>query len=430
MTNIRTFGLLSAFAADRRLRGRPARRAGPAGRRRRRTRGVRGACTSVRVGARAGRPSGPARRSDGCATTAAGGGRSVAPRGSGEGTHLRHRDDGHGRVPQAAGGPEPAGPDPARHAARRHGRLEAAGEAARSSCTLAEGVRIDPAAKEAHGISEEDCARYGVSGDGRLLALQSGLSAGGHHRRPQPLLRRLDHEDGAVPTRHEAPSPRRSPAGLHEGSDRPTSSSCPANTATSGRRSPRPIGTTPDEELAGAHDALVDTEACLVIFRALVETGVVELDRSLSGLRATRRFGAVPRKKPRSAHSRSDQSTRSSESSRRDRHPARRAARHGAADPANRFRAGRGRHRRVGPRRRRSAARAPRAAARPARRGRPARPPRAARTRPAGRRASAGDRGTRHDGFDPAPIANPGAHPLAARERRRRIAGPGGRASK
>ena len=28
---------------------------------------------------------------------------------------------------------------------------------------LAEGVRIEPAAKEAHGISEEDCARYGVA---------------------------------------------------------------------------------------------------------------------------------------------------------------------------------------------------------------------------------------------------------------------------
>ena len=31
------------------------------------------------------------------------------------------------------------------------------------------------------------------------------------------------------------------------------------------------------QEISGAHDALVDTEACLVIFRALVETGVVEL---------------------------------------------------------------------------------------------------------------------------------------------------------
>jgi DNA polymerase-3 subunit epsilon len=30
-------------------------------------------------------------------------------------------------------------------------------------------------------------------------------------------------------------------------------------------------------ELVGAHDALVDTEACLAVFRALVETGVVKL---------------------------------------------------------------------------------------------------------------------------------------------------------
>ena len=31
------------------------------------------------------------------------------------------------------------------------------------------------------------------------------------------------------------------------------------------------------QELAGAHDALVDTEACLSVFRGLVKQGVIEL---------------------------------------------------------------------------------------------------------------------------------------------------------
>jgi len=31
------------------------------------------------------------------------------------------------------------------------------------------------------------------------------------------------------------------------------------------------------EEIVGAHDALVDTEACLAVFRGLAQAGVVEL---------------------------------------------------------------------------------------------------------------------------------------------------------
>ncbi|MFO0687375.1 MAG: exonuclease domain-containing protein [Myxococcota bacterium] len=82
--------------------------------------------------------------------------------------------------------------------------------------TLAEGVKIDPAAKAAHGISEEDCARFGVPASiacsfFNQACLQADVVVA-HNS-----ARRLDHEDRALPPRQQALSPRRPPARLHEG---------------------------------------------------------------------------------------------------------------------------------------------------------------------------------------------------------------------
>lgn len=142
--------------------------------------------------------------------------------------------------------------------------------------TLAEGVRIDPAAKAAHGITEEDCARYGVP---PLVAcslfnqacLQADVIVAHNLAFDVSIMKTALHRLGNKPHRLDG-----------------RQLVCTKEASTDVLKLPGRYGykwpTLAEAyrhytglELDGAHDAMVDTEACLVVFRALVETGVVEL---------------------------------------------------------------------------------------------------------------------------------------------------------
>lgn len=142
--------------------------------------------------------------------------------------------------------------------------------------TLADGVRIDPAAKAAHGISEEDCARYGVSpvvacSLFNQACLQADVVVAHNLAFDVSIMKTALHRLGNKPNRLEG-----------------RQLVCTKEASTDVLKLPGKYGykwpTLAEAyrhytglELDGAHDAMVDTEACLVVFRALVETGVVEL---------------------------------------------------------------------------------------------------------------------------------------------------------
>lgn len=142
--------------------------------------------------------------------------------------------------------------------------------------TLADGVRIDPAAKAAHGITEEDCARYGVSpvvacSLFNQACLQADVVVAHNLAFDVSIMKTALHRLGNKPNRLEG-----------------RQLVCTKEASTDVLKLPGKYGykwpTLAEAyrhytglELDGAHDAMVDTEACLVVFRALVETGVVEL---------------------------------------------------------------------------------------------------------------------------------------------------------
>ncbi|MEZ4330411.1 MAG: 3'-5' exonuclease [Myxococcota bacterium] len=142
--------------------------------------------------------------------------------------------------------------------------------------TLADGVRIDPAAKAAHGITEEDCARYGVP---PIVAcslfnqacLQADVIVAHNLAFDVSIMKTALHRLGGKPHRLDG-----------------RQLVCTKEASTDVLKLPGKYGykwpTLAEAyrhytglELDGAHDAMVDTEACLVVFRALVETGVVDL---------------------------------------------------------------------------------------------------------------------------------------------------------
>jgi DNA polymerase-3 subunit epsilon len=142
--------------------------------------------------------------------------------------------------------------------------------------TLAEGVKIDPAAKAAHGISEEDCARFGVPASiacsfFNQACLQADVIVAHNLSFDVSIMKTALFRLGGKPNRLDG-----------------RQLVCTKELSTDVLKLPGKYGYKwptlaeayrhyTGEELTGAHDALVDTEACLVIFRALVETGVVEL---------------------------------------------------------------------------------------------------------------------------------------------------------
>jgi DNA polymerase III epsilon subunit-like protein len=142
--------------------------------------------------------------------------------------------------------------------------------------TLADGVRIDPAAKAAHGISEDDCARFGVPPSiacslFNQACLQADLIVAHNLSFDVSIMKTALFRLGGKPHRLDG-----------------RQLVCTKEASTDVLKLPGKYGYKwptlaeayrhySGQEISGAHDALVDTEACLVIFRALVETGVVEL---------------------------------------------------------------------------------------------------------------------------------------------------------
>ena len=141
---------------------------------------------------------------------------------------------------------------------------------------LAEGVRIEPAAKEAHGISEEDCARYGVA---PIVAcslfnqacLQADIIVAHNLSFDSSIMKTALHRIGNKPHRMDG-----------------RQLVCTKEASTDVLKLPGKYGYKwptlaeayrhyTGDEIEGAHDALVDTEACLQVFRGLVQEGVVDL---------------------------------------------------------------------------------------------------------------------------------------------------------
>ena len=165
------------------------------------------------------------------------------------------------------------------------------------------GVTIEAGAQDTHGISAEDCGRYGVDPDvamrlflelygradvvvahnlqfdaavmeaalGRTSSLTSGRSE--NHFDAMISIGRPNDGDGD-----------------DDDDDRRRQRICTMKASTDLLRIPSKFGAgykwpslaeayrfVADEELEGGHDALVDASACLDVFRYLVENGIVEL---------------------------------------------------------------------------------------------------------------------------------------------------------
>jgi DNA polymerase-3 subunit epsilon len=142
---------------------------------------------------------------------------------------------------------------------------------------LPEGATIEAGAREAHGISEQDCERYGVPAMVACslfnqLCLQADVIVAHNMSFDQSIMLTALHRLGGKPnrmegtrlicTKEESTDVLKLP-GKFDSYKWPTLGEAYAHFA--------------NEEIEGAHDALVDTEACLVIFRGLVDLGVVNL---------------------------------------------------------------------------------------------------------------------------------------------------------
>lgn len=141
---------------------------------------------------------------------------------------------------------------------------------------LAEGVRIEPGAKEAHGISEEDCARFGVA---PIVAcslfnqacMQADVIVAHNLAFDVSIMKTALFRIGNKPHRLDG-----------------RQLVCTKETSTDVLKLPGKYGYKwptlaeaylhyTGKTIEGAHDALVDTEACLEVFRGLVQEGIVEL---------------------------------------------------------------------------------------------------------------------------------------------------------
>ena len=142
---------------------------------------------------------------------------------------------------------------------------------------LPEGARIEEGAKQAHGISEEDCALYGVPlmvavSLFNQLCLQADMVVAHNLAFDRSIMQTALHRLGGKPDRMKG---IRAVCTMEESTELlklpgrfdsyKWTSLAEAYTFFTQR------------ELVGAHDALVDTEACLAVFQGLVDQGVVKL---------------------------------------------------------------------------------------------------------------------------------------------------------
>lgn len=142
---------------------------------------------------------------------------------------------------------------------------------------LPTGQGIDPAAQDAHGITEEDCATFGIplvvaASLFNQTCIQADLIVAHNLSFDQSVMQSALHRLGNKPdrmrgkrlvcTKEESTDVLKLP-GKYDSYKWPTLAEAFRHFT--------------GDELEGAHDALVDTEACLKIFRGLVELGVVSL---------------------------------------------------------------------------------------------------------------------------------------------------------
>jgi DNA polymerase-3 subunit epsilon len=142
---------------------------------------------------------------------------------------------------------------------------------------LNDGVTIDPGAQEAHGISEADCEQYGVASIVACslfnqLCMQADVIVAHNMSFDQSIMLTALHRLGGKPsrmegkrlicTKEESTDVLKLP-GKYDSYKWPTLAEAYRHFT--------------GEEVIGAHDALVDTEACLAVFRGLVDLGVIRL---------------------------------------------------------------------------------------------------------------------------------------------------------
>ncbi len=142
---------------------------------------------------------------------------------------------------------------------------------------LPEGAVIEAKAQETHGISAEDCSRYGID---RIIACS--------------LFNQLCMQADAIVAHNLSFDQSIMLTALYRLGDKPNRMDdkqlfCTKELSTDVLKLPGKYGKYKwptlaeayrhfaGEELTGAHDAMQDTKACLAIFRGLVETGVVAL---------------------------------------------------------------------------------------------------------------------------------------------------------
>ena len=142
---------------------------------------------------------------------------------------------------------------------------------------LAEGVSIEPGAREAHGISEADCARYGVvalvaCSLFNQLCMQADMIVAHNMSFDRSIMATALYRLGNKPNRmdgkrilctKEASTDILKLPGQFDSYKWPTLAEAYHHFT--------------GEEIVGAHDALVDSEACLEILRGLVRLGAVQL---------------------------------------------------------------------------------------------------------------------------------------------------------
>jgi DNA polymerase III epsilon subunit-like protein len=142
---------------------------------------------------------------------------------------------------------------------------------------LPEGASIEPEAHQAHGISERDCKEFGVA-----LMVACSLFNQACMRADVIVAHNMSFDQTVML------------ASLYRLGDKPERMSekrliCTKEESTPVLKLPGKYGDYKwptlaeayqyytGKELVGAHDALVDTEACLEVFRGLIDTGVVKL---------------------------------------------------------------------------------------------------------------------------------------------------------
>jgi DNA polymerase III epsilon subunit-like protein len=152
---------------------------------------------------------------------------------------------------------------------------------------LEDGVSIDPGAQKVHGISAEDCSKFGVPRRVALDVFNSALQRAdllvAHNLAFDELVM---HAVACREEHHDANNVQQ------VGGERPgLQRVCTMRSSTDVLKLPARFGKykwpslpeafahfTDGQDMENGHDAMVDAEACLAVFRGLVESGSLTLE--------------------------------------------------------------------------------------------------------------------------------------------------------